>query len=223
MTRDARTPLDELRLLAVDVETTGLSPGQDRLLAVGWVPVDGVRIDLSGARRFVVRRDDPGAAVTIHRLTHDDLQEGLPLEEVLARLRRALEGRVLLAHHAPFDRAFLEAAFWSAGERPDLPADVCTLQLQRRLLLREGQEPRGSLRLWRARARFGLPSTRAHDALTDAIAAAELYLAQVAELGGAGTLRLRDVRRHEPWWRRLVVRPRPRGPIPARGRRRRQA
>lgn len=203
MTPDDRTSLDELSLLAVDLETTGLSPARDHVVAVGWVPVDGGRIDLSGARRHVVRRDDPGEAVTIHGLTHDDLEEGRPLAEVLSELEAALAGRALLAHHAPFELAFLDAAFRSAGERVTLPPAVCTLELQRRLVARHGEVPRGALRLWSARARHGLPVTQAHDALADALACAELYLAQTAELGAGGPLRLRDVRRHEPWMERV--------------------
>jgi DNA polymerase III subunit epsilon len=200
---DDRTPLDRLRLLAVDLETTGLSPAHDQVLAVGWVPVDGLRIDLSGAQRHVVRRDDPGDAVTIHGLTHDDLEEGRPLTEVLAELRRALAGRVLLAHHAPFELAFLAAALRAVGAPPGLPPAVCTLELQRRLLSRHGEVRPGDLRLWRARERHGLPVTAAHDALGDALACAELYLAQAAELGASGPLSLRDVRRREPWPERL--------------------
>jgi DNA polymerase III subunit epsilon len=203
VTPDLRTTVDELTLLALDVETTGLSPGTDRLLAVGWVPVDGLRIDLSGARRHVVRHHEPGEAVTIHGLTHDDLESGRPLADVLAELREALTGRALLAHYADFDLAFLDAAFRSAGERPPRPPVVCTLHLQRRLLVRSGEEPHGRLRLWRARERHGFPPAAAHDALGDALACAELYLAQAAELGPPGQLRLRDVRRHEPWLRRL--------------------
>jgi DNA polymerase-3 subunit epsilon len=203
VTPDDRTALDELPLLAVDVETTGLSPVRDRLLAVGWVPVDGTRIDLSGARRYVVRRDDPGEAVTIHGLTHDDLEAGRPLAEVLAELRAALSGRVLLAHYASFDLAFLDAAFRSVGDRPLRPPDVCTLDLQRRLLARNGEVPDDALRLWRARERHGMPPTKAHDALGDALACAELYLAQVAELGAGEPLCLRDVRRRESWLHRL--------------------
>lgn len=203
MTPHDRTPLDQLALLAVDLETTGLSPARDQVLAVGWVPVDGVRIDLSGCERRVVRRDDPGDAVTIHGLTHDDLEEGRPLEEVLAELRGALAGRVLLAHHAPFELAFLDAAHRSVGEHADLPPAVCTLELQQRLLARQEVHP-GDLRLWKARERHGLPTTQAHDALGDALACAELYLAQAAELGAAGApLTLRDVRRHQPWSERL--------------------
>lgn len=203
MTPEQRTPLDALPLLALDVETTGLSPARDRLLAVGWVPVDGDRIDLSGARRHVVRHDDPGDAVTIHQLTHDDLEAGRPLAQVLAELRQALSGRAVLAHYADFDLAFLDAAFRAQRERPPRAPVVCTLDLQQRLLAREGQDPHGRLRLWRARERHGLPRVAAHDALGDALACAELYLAQRAELGPPERLRLRDVRRHEPWLRRL--------------------
>lgn len=206
MTPDDRTSLEELPLLAVDLETTGLSPDRDRLLAVGWVPVDGTRIDLSGARRHVVRRDDPGKAVVIHGLTHDDLEVGRPLAEVLAALEADLSGRVLLAHYAPFDLAFLDVAFRSVGDQLVRPPDVCTLDLQRRLLTRHGDVPPDGLRLWRARQYHGLPPTKAHDALGDALACAELYLAQVAVLGISGPLSLRDVRRRESWLHRLLAR-----------------
>lgn len=208
MTSADRTPVEDLRLLAIDLETSGLSPAHDRILAVGWVPVDGTRIDLSGARRHLVRQDEPGDAVTIHRLTHDDLETGRPLAEVLAELRTALEGRVLLAHHAPFDRGFLDAGYRSLGQPSLRGPDVCTLVLQRRLLTPRGEIPRGALRLWRARAHYGLPVARAHDALGDALACAELYLAQVAELRAHRPVRLRDVRRRVPlldrlraWWK----------------------
>ncbi|MDP3966752.1 MAG: 3'-5' exonuclease [Nocardioides sp.] len=203
MTLDDGTSVDVLPLLAVDIETTGLSPGQDRVLAVGWVPVDGTRIDLSGARRCVVRQDEPGESVTIHGLTHDDLEAGRTLADVLADLRVALSGRVLLAHHAQFELAFLDAAFRAAGIPPVRPPDVCTMDLQRRLLTRHGEIPAGALRLWGARERHGLPPTKAHDALGDALACAELYLAQVAELGAGRPLCLRDVRRRETWPHRL--------------------
>ena len=54
----------------------------------------------------------------------------------------------------------------------------------------------GALRLWTARERRGLPVYRAHEALTDALACAELYLAQRAELAARRpetTLTLRHV------------------------------
>lgn len=205
MTPTDDCPASALPLLSVDLETTGLSAGQDRVLAIGWVPVTGGRIELAGARRVVVGHDDPGGAVAIHGLTHDDLAAGLPLADALRLLDDALAGRALLAHHAPLDVGFLEAAHRLAGAEPPVVPLVCTLQLERRLLSRHHEEPPpGSLRLWQARARRGLPAVPAHDALGDALAAAELYLAQVAEMeANSRPVTLRDLRLRESWWTRL--------------------
>ena len=198
-------PAARLPLLSVDLETTGLSPDRDRVLAIGWVPVTGDRIELAGARRVLVDHDDPGAAVAIHGLTHDDLAQGLSLRDALRQLDEALAGRALLAHHAPMDVGFLETAHRSVGESPPVVPVVCTLRLERRSLTRGGAElTPGALRLWRSRRRRGLPTVRAHDALGDAVAAAELYLAQVAELEASGrSVTLGDLRLQEHWWRRL--------------------
>ena len=210
-------PVDGLRLLALDVETTGLRAGTDRIVSVGWVPVDGDRVDLAGARRFVVRGDDPGGAAEIHGLTRADLAAGTPLADVLAELRTALAGRALLAHHAAFDLGFLRASFREAGQRmPRVPA-VCTLTLHKRLLRRDdlAEWPEGALRLWTARQRYGLPAGRPHDALGDALACAELYLGQLAELRRYGPVTLRDLRLPTGWrarvrrsWRRRTWRAR---------------
>jgi len=185
---DPATPVESLRLLAVDLETTGLHPKNDHVLSVGFVPVDGLSIDLSGARRFVVRSTaEVGQSATIHGLTDDAIAAGMPLEQVLPEVLAALRGRVLLAHYTDIEERFLSAACERLyGSRMPV-ARIDTLELQRRLIVGWGQEPmRLSLRLWTARERYGLPVYRAHEALVDAIACAELYLGQVAEMGAKG-------------------------------------
>ena len=187
-TPTAETPLADLRLLAVDIETTGLDPRRDRVLSIGWLDVDGGRIELGSAGQVVVR-DAGGAAgvgqsATVHGLTDDRLAHGIPLEDAVARLLGALAGRVLLAHFARIETQFLAAVCeraWGAG-MPCVVVD--TFELERRVVAGGwGAEPaRGALRLWTARERRGLPVYRAHEALTDALACAELYLAQRAEL-----------------------------------------
>ncbi len=179
---------DTLRLLAVDLETTGLEPRDNAILAAGWVAVDGAEVVLGTARRRVVAAGaDVGQSATIHRLTDDEVAAGLPLGDVVEELLAALDGRVLLAHHAPIEVGFLRLACRALGR--ELPAfDVIdTMELEARHHdRRSGDVPPGALRLWSARDRFGLPAYRAHDALMDAISCAELYLAQVDELTGAG-------------------------------------
>lgn len=182
---DPATRLTSLPMLAVDVETTGLDPRTDHLLAIGFVPVDGLEVRLGGSAHIVVRAEGGvGHSATIHGLTDDVVAAGADPAEAMAQLLGALAGRVLLSHHASIETGFLSTACersWGAG----MPCPVVdTMRLADRLLPRrlDEERPVGALRLWAARDRYGLPVGRAHHALDDAIACAELYLAQAAEL-----------------------------------------
>ena len=182
---DPATPLRAARLLAIDMETTGLDPVTDQLLSVGFVPVDGELIILSGATEILIRpQGDVGESARYHGLTDDALRSGVGLAEALERVLAALTGRVLLAHHAAIETGFLaQACDVLYGVRPSFDV-VDTMSLQFALLTQgyDDEPPQGSLRLWAARGQYGLPRYAAHAALTDALACAELYLAQAAEL-----------------------------------------
>lgn len=188
---DRDIPAAELPLLAVDFETTGLDATTDHLLSVGFVAVNGAEIDLSSAGSFVVRPgSEVGQSAVVHGLTDDRVAAGRPLAEAVAATLAALQGRVLLAHYTTIEESFLDRAcrrLFGAGVR--IPS-VDTMMLQRRLLEESNQRIHAdSVRLWAARKRFGLPIYQAHEALTDALACAELYLAQVSVLGEQTPLR----------------------------------
>lgn len=182
---DGTTTVGDVEFLALDVETTGLDPRTDHLLSLGWVPVRGKQVVLAEAHELRVRPPDDvdlSSSAVFHRLTDDDLSAAACLPDVLPSLLGALHGRVLLAHHAPIEVGFLtEAALATYGARPPLTA-VDTMAFQHRLRSDVHGEVRGSLRLDAAREAYGLPRYTAHHALTDALAAAELFLAQVAEV-----------------------------------------
>lgn len=183
----AATPVREVAFLSVDLETTGLDPLRDHVLAVGWVPVVGGEVVLRGAREQLVR-PPPGVAVgdsaTIHGLTDDELAGAPPMAEMLPELLEALHGRVLVAHHAPLELGFLAEAVRSAYAARLPVTAVDTMQLQHRLVAGpHGDVAPGTLRLDAARRHLGLPRYAAHRASVDALATAELLLAQAAELG----------------------------------------
>ncbi|QXT62168.1 3'-5' exonuclease [Tessaracoccus palaemonis] len=179
------TPLEELRLLAIDLETTGLSPASDHILSVGMVDVDGLCIPLGTATNVLV---NPGTGVgqsaVIHGLTDDELlADGIPPAAALDLVFERLVGRVLLAHHAGVEVGFLTAAVRSLhGITIGIPA-VDTMVLGHRALGIGEDHPADALRLWRLRRRSGLPTYKGHDAVVDALACAELYLALAQELG----------------------------------------
>jgi DNA polymerase-3 subunit epsilon len=181
------TPFAELEFLVVDVETTGLDPRRDHVLEVGWVPVARGEVVLDGVRGTAVRLPagvDVGESAVLHGLTDDDLAAAPELADVERELRAALQGRVLAAHHARIELGFLGRALHDGPSGAAALFVVDTMTLQRRLIVGgDGEPPPGSLRLDAARRRFGLPRYAAHRAATDAVATAELLLAQVAELG----------------------------------------
>lgn len=191
-----KTAVEDIRLLATDLETTGLDPNRDQILSIGFVPVNGLEIDLSGAGHFLVRPDgDVGDSATVHGITDDALSAALSPAEALDAFFTAAHQRVLLAHHAAIEVRFLgNACQRLLGFRPRFPV-VDTMALQFKLLSQgfDDEPPPGSLRLNAARSQYGLPRYAAHNALTDALACAELYLAQVAELQPLGVRTLKPL------------------------------
>jgi hypothetical protein len=183
------TSLSDLPLLAVDMETTGLTAETDKILSIGWVPINGTTIDLSGAGYVLLSGANVGDSAVIHQLTDDMVATGIPENEAIEQFLLALRGRVMLNHFAALETSFLDAACLRHFNAPLEVPFVDTFALERRHMERMGTYPRGEdLRLARVRARYQLPTYRNHNALTDALACAELYLALVAN-SKASTLR----------------------------------
>ncbi len=189
----ADTPLKETPFVALDLETTGLDPERCAVVSIGLVPFSLQRIPVSGARYWVVqpRRSLEPESVLIHRITHEELQRAPRFSAVLPDLLDALAGRVAVVHYRQIERPFLDQVCrrWM-GEGLDFPLiDTMVLEawaLRRgrgwaeRLAHRVGLRRRRSLRLGACRHRYHLPAYTAHHAMTDAIATAELFQAQVA-------------------------------------------
>jgi DNA polymerase-3 subunit epsilon len=183
---DPATACDAGVYLALDLETTGGDPRRDAIVSFGWVCIDGLRIDLGSARHHIVRVDGAisASSAVIHAITDDEAARGDALATVLGKFLTTLRGRVLIAHHAATELGFVgEACRHCYGSRVLIPA-IDTLDIAGRRLARSGQAPvPGSLRLGSLRRQHNLPRYPAHNALSDALSAAELFLALVSETG----------------------------------------
>jgi DNA polymerase-3 subunit epsilon len=167
--------------LALDLETTGSTPGRDDILSFGWLCLDGPEIQLRTARHRLIRPRQAlhEANVAIHRITDDRAAAGESLRQVLTAFLADLQGRVLIAHYSPTEARFIDAACRACFGGRFLPPLIDTLELARREM--PHHRP-GSLRLPALRARHHLPRYPLHHALSDALATAELFLAQAEEL-----------------------------------------
>jgi len=194
-------PWDEALYWALDLETGGFDAKRDPILAVGMVPVRGGTIRLGESYRTLVRPEagkalDPDS-VRYHQLVWGEVRDAPPLASVMPEVERRLSGAVLLVHHAAVDVAFLRRAFKGLGIRWPSPQVVDTVDLLIRAASRsrfrnpDVPDDLPNLNLGKARRALGLPEYQAHDALTDAIAAAELFLVLRKVIGAK---RLRQLR-----------------------------
>jgi len=187
--------LREMSIVCLDLETTGLDPSSDRIVSAGYVTIDGTSIQCETAEHILVRIDGSvEQSATIHQIKDADLDGGVAEREMLDRLLHVVAGRVLLVHHAPMDTGFLNAACKRHYGTPFIARTVDTLPMARQLRERGGSRTKdGELRLHALRGHYGLPRYPAHNALSDALATAELYLALLTHWAGEESLPLRSL------------------------------
>jgi DNA polymerase-3 subunit epsilon len=127
-------PIATAEFMVVDTETNGLGGDDCELTEVGAVLVGGG--ELHDRWSSLVNTSAP-LRRGIQRLTgiSQAMVDGAPsLEVVLPALSQRLQGRVMVAHNAPFDRRVLRQAFERIGlDWPDPPV-LCTAALARSML-----------------------------------------------------------------------------------------
>lgn len=189
----ADVPLDQVQFVALDLETTSMDPSRGSIVSIGVVPFDLNRIRVAEARYWVVRprRELSSDSILIHHITHEELDEAPRFSAALPELLEILAKRIVVVHYRQIERPFLEQVClrWM-GEGLQFPL-IDTMTIEAYALKRQrsfwervagslGFRQRKSLRLGACRSRYGLPVYSAHHAMTDALATAELFQAQVA-------------------------------------------
>lgn len=186
----ADAPLSSVPMAALDIETTGLEPGRHEIVSIALVPMNLAQIHGSQTQHWIVKPRGELAAesVTFHGITHSQVAQAPDFDAVVQPLLAAMAGRVLVVHCREIERGFLDAALTARlGEGLQFPV-IDTMDLEARLHRRPAgfwarwrQPSPPSIRLADSRRRYGLPGYRPHHAPTDALASAELLLAQVAD------------------------------------------
>ncbi len=163
------------RLLAVDTETTGMSPDAGhRLVEVARVEIANGALGESWSSLVRPGRPIPPDAARVHGITDAMVADAPEPGPVARALREACGDLPLVFHNAPFDLPFLVHFLREAGAPPLLNPIVDTLGLAR------GLPGSGSNALGALAARLGLPPEPAHRALGDARTTARLFVALAA-------------------------------------------
>lgn len=179
------------KVLAFDLETTGVSTNNDRIVQYALIGTlaDGTAVNVEQLVKPGVRI--PFDASNIHGIYDEDVRDKPRLSEVADELADLIDGAVLVGHNVrSFDFAMLKTEFLRMGRlAPQPKAIMDTLELVRRLRL-----PRPH-NLGALCQRHGIRLEAAHTAAADAAATMLLFWRLSVEHAGAFRRSLSELER----------------------------
>lgn len=186
------------RWIVLDVESSGLDPTRDRLLAIAAVGLrhEGRRleIDLGDSFEVVLRCDGGGAVdkanILVHGIGVGQQRAGVPPAAALEAFEQWAAGAPLIGFHVGFDRELIERAGRAAlGRKPVFR----WLDLEPLAAVTHPQVRARALDDWMAH--FGIECAQRHQAAADTLATAELLLRLWPRVLAEGASRFDDVAR----------------------------
>ncbi|MGF1509697.1 MAG: PolC-type DNA polymerase III [Myxococcota bacterium] len=180
-------PIERVRFVVFDCETSGLDVRQDQMLSLSAVGIHGGAISLGDRLDVLFRREDTGGAVAaqIHGILPRDLADGDDVQSAVLSFLSFCRGAVLVGHHVAFDVAMIEAvteALWNVRlQNPRL--DTAHLYQRVTSAAGSGQELDQAVSLDALLGTYGITSRGRHSASGDAYATA-LLLVRLLHLAG---------------------------------------
>lgn len=161
----------EMRIVALDLETTGLSSTTDRIVELAAVCWQDGRETATFQALVHPGCPIPPAAIAIHGITDAMVRDKPPVSAELPAFIAFCQADIIVAHNAQFDLGFLHAECARAGMQFQHRRVVDTCHLARRRL-----PGLTSYKLETLRDMLRLGDGRAHRALQDARDCLGLYL-----------------------------------------------
>ncbi|WP_342365732.1 3'-5' exonuclease [Vibrio sp. S11_S32] len=182
----------DLSFTVVDFETSGLDPSSDHIVSIGWVHIIKGVIKLSTAQHFIVNQPVASAATkenetdniarSLHHILPEQQKMGISIEQAMQHFFESLPSSLVIAHGTTIETRFL-SQFFLSHNLIDLPLIwLDTLKIEQATILNNRYQ--NDFRLSALRRFYKLPDYPAHNALMDATATAELFLAQKRRLFG---------------------------------------
>ncbi len=197
---DGQSPLREIPFVFFDTELTGLDEKKDSLLSIGAVNMVKGRIELGTTFYQLIkpRSFSNGDSVLIHEITPSEVIRQPEVGRVLADFRKYINGRVLGGYYLTIDLGFLNREMRRIFDRPlDNPA-IDTYRLYQWLHQKYPEEtsfalPAEQLDLYALARTFDIPFSSRHNALEDALIAAQVFQRFLPWLDQAGVRTLEEL------------------------------
>ncbi len=189
------------RYVIVDLETTGLDFGKDRIVSVGAVRVENGNILLGHTFDELVNpgREISPSSIRIHGITPDMVTHARSEEEVFNDFLDFLGNDIVVAHHAQFDLHFLNRVMKKSHGFPLQNLVLDTVLMCKSIVFPPHPYPYGidlnsrQFSLDAVAKHFHIEIHGRHTALGDAMATAMIFQRIISMLESQGPGRLRDL------------------------------
>ncbi|VAW96428.1 DNA polymerase III epsilon subunit [hydrothermal vent metagenome] len=180
-----RESIYDLELVSLDIETTGIEPEKDKIVSIGLVDIKclGIKLDSCWHQIIQTKKNIPEQSIVIHQITDDQIKTGMSIEQAMPLLLERLSGKVMLVHNAKIELGFINKICQALYASDFVISVIDTQALAKRSLDRHHSPySNKELRLFNLRRSRNMPAYKAHNALMDAIATAELFLAMLNDI-----------------------------------------
>ena len=166
-----------MRQIVLDTETTGLEPGEHRIIEIGCIEILDRRITRNSFHTYVnpEREVDPGA-LEVHGIDNRFLKDKRRFAEVADEFLEFVRGAELVIHNAAFDVGFLNRELGRMRHAVSEITSICTVRDTLELARREHPGQKNSLDALCKRYSVDNSGREYHGALLDAHLLAEVYL-----------------------------------------------
>ncbi len=190
---DDATPLDDLPVVVLDCETTGLDVTADRVVSLGAVRLQGGRIFRTTCLDLLVNPGCgiPAGSTAIHGITDAMVADAPAFAPVFDRFNAMSEGCLLIGHNMPFDVTMLAREAEIEGLSWTRPPVLDTLRLSSAMYYFHDLD---DFSLESLAGQLGVTIRGRHTALGDALVTAEIYARMLPLLAAEGVTTLGQAR-----------------------------
>lgn len=174
------TALDDLRLVVIDTETTGLDAEVDRIVEIACVVFQRGEEVARASLLVNPGRPIPKESSDVTGIDDEKVKDAPPFSAIAEQILELLHGAVPLAYNAEYDRKVLQAEMARCGiTLPQMPPALRrnVEWLDPLIWARELHRAEKSRALSEVAARLGIELSNAHRAADDAIAAHHVFSA----------------------------------------------
>jgi len=170
-------PLEKAAFSVVDVETTGLSANNNRVIEIALVKIENLMI--TDKLNYLINPQTyiPPFITSLTGISNDDVIGAPIFSDIVEEIISFTDKSILTAHNFPFDASFLNSEFMICGREFVNEHSCCTLKIARKIY-----PTLKSKSLTSVAQSLNLNNSNAHRALGDAEITAKVLLKMIKEL-----------------------------------------